>query len=124
MDNSLLKQYRDLCERIGKAYSDLEVFEAKRNELEKQLFGASSRSYALPLPTKATNGFHKHVDKQANAKTAEFLKRHFLANKIATPQMLMTEHSCTEGAAITRLRRAAKDGLGKRLVHPFRLERN
>jgi hypothetical protein len=125
MDVQVLKDYRDVSEKIGKLYSDLETLEARRAQLEQQIHNGSRPAAVVNEPSGITvvKTIRSHVDKMAIPKMREFLKRHWIANKVCTPQMVCAEFGCTVDAAMMRMRVVAREGLGRPVLGPYRLEK-
>lgn len=126
-------KYRSVCERIGKMYSDLETLEAQRAELERQMNnGAMPESPAsAPVggPPLIKRQYAHGVNKDAIPNTLAFLERHFIANRVCTPIMLMqADGKCSEAAAYNRLYKISFKGqIGpykvKWMNNPSRLEK-
>lgn len=116
----LLQEYAKVSEQIGKLYSDLEVLEARRAELERQLPNESLSS--------APNGRYfspRHVDKNGIPKAADFCKKLFLIKSEILPADIAREFNITEAAAETRLRQMVKPpySLGTWAIGPCRLQK-
>ncbi len=127
MEVQLLKDYRDVSEKIGKLYSDLETLEARRAQLEQQIHNGARP--AAMVNEQGERGIpivrmiRGHTDKQAIPKMREFLKHHWIANKVCTQEMVAAEFGITRSAAATRMRVVAKEGLGRPVLFPYRLEK-
>lgn len=127
MEVQLLKDYRDVSEKIGKLYSDLETLEARRAQLEQQIHNGTRP--AAVVNEQGDRGIpvvrmiRGHTDKQAIPKMREFLKRHWIANKVCTQEMVCAEFGCSKDAAAMRMRVMAREGLGRSVLGPFRLEK-
>jgi hypothetical protein len=120
MDVQVLKEYRDVSEKIGKLYSDLETLEARRADLERQIHNGARPAAVFSEPgVKARHA----VDKDAIPKMREFIKRHWIANKVCTREMVCSEFGCTLDAAMMRMRVVAREGLGRPVLGPYRLEK-